>query len=435
VLGVCAATGLAAQTNDPRVTLQPMGGAAGVGETFAFSVAADGTEPLFYQWHYGSSPLASATNATLLLTNLTGGDAGTYVAVITNSLGSVTSSVAELFVVSTAPRVLWVQDVIAAGTSGVDVPLVLNANGRESAIQCSLQFDTNAFGSPTYQWEPGNEVTVVTSNLAQGELGLTFTRMSPDLFPAGEQTLGTIGFSLLGTNTTALDGRLMFADSPVSTLATDTNGLEMLLAASVVPRLQTAPVQPALNPQTGLFEQTVTLANPSGATFANLRVYVPSPGVDTSTNLMFLFDADGSALVDVDGDGVLENTDFLIIPTLPPGETDAVTNGFYVADHATQPVADYYLGIGGSPGVPAPATTVPLRISLAQWTASGMVIEWSTRPNTVYAVRCADSPVTLTDPDLAVTSTNTVPGTGSPARWLDPKPVESPRFYQVIESP
>ena len=87
-------------------------------------------------------PLADATNSSLLLTNLSvGGDCS---AVVTNSLGSVTSEVATLTVVSTAPRVLWVRGVSeAGGGAGVTVPLVLHANGRENTVQHSLSFDTN----------------------------------------------------------------------------------------------------------------------------------------------------------------------------------------------------------------------------------------------------------------------------------------------------
>jgi hypothetical protein len=68
-----------------------------------FSVVAGGQTPLSYQWFKGTSLLPDATNATLSLTNLGAGDAASYKVVITNSLGSVTSSVAALTVLSSEP--------------------------------------------------------------------------------------------------------------------------------------------------------------------------------------------------------------------------------------------------------------------------------------------------------------------------------------------
>jgi hypothetical protein len=68
-----------------------------------FAVIAGGQEPLSYQWFKGTSRIPSATNAALSLTNLQTLDAGSYKVVITNSVGSITSSVASLTVLDSQP--------------------------------------------------------------------------------------------------------------------------------------------------------------------------------------------------------------------------------------------------------------------------------------------------------------------------------------------
>jgi hypothetical protein len=65
----------------------------------SFSLTAGGTPPLTYQWNLNGSPLSGRTLATLSLTNISNSDAGDYTVIVTNSLGSVTSTVAALGVV------------------------------------------------------------------------------------------------------------------------------------------------------------------------------------------------------------------------------------------------------------------------------------------------------------------------------------------------
>ena len=69
------------------------------GQSAVFSVAADGAVPFSYQWYYNTNTLLSdATAATLTLTNVQPGDAGTYSVVVSNFLDSVASSNAILTV-------------------------------------------------------------------------------------------------------------------------------------------------------------------------------------------------------------------------------------------------------------------------------------------------------------------------------------------------
>src|SRR5439155_11398308 len=55
---------------DPQIVTQPASQFAVADSTVTFSVAAQGTMPLGYQWLFNGHPLGSATNATLTLNNV-----------------------------------------------------------------------------------------------------------------------------------------------------------------------------------------------------------------------------------------------------------------------------------------------------------------------------------------------------------------------------
>ena len=83
----------------PSISIDPQDQTALVGEDATFSVLADGTLPLGYQWYYRTNTvLTNATGSTLTLTNVQLPDAGGYFVVVTNAYGSATSTVAQLTV-------------------------------------------------------------------------------------------------------------------------------------------------------------------------------------------------------------------------------------------------------------------------------------------------------------------------------------------------
>ena len=80
----------------PGFVTQPAAVIVLVGSTVAFSAAASGSAPIFYQWQKNSAAISGATNTTLTLTNVQNSDAGNYSLVASNSVGSTTSSNATL---------------------------------------------------------------------------------------------------------------------------------------------------------------------------------------------------------------------------------------------------------------------------------------------------------------------------------------------------
>ncbi len=86
-------------TNSPPVILmQPVGKNLYVGDTTRLDSMAAGTWPLAYQWSKDGENLPNATNATLVLPNVTLADTGDYSVVVSNAFGSVTSAVARVTV-------------------------------------------------------------------------------------------------------------------------------------------------------------------------------------------------------------------------------------------------------------------------------------------------------------------------------------------------
>jgi len=82
------------------------------GNPASFSVGADGTAPLGYQWQLNGSDLvdggeiSGSRASSLTLSQATAKDAGSYTVVISNCCGCVTSSVAALTVTMPSPLLL-----------------------------------------------------------------------------------------------------------------------------------------------------------------------------------------------------------------------------------------------------------------------------------------------------------------------------------------
>ena len=93
------------------ITTQPASQHVAPGATVSLSVVAAGANPLSYQWRKGGVPLStitypSATSATLNLGVVSAADSGNYTVVVTDSSGSLTSSIAVLDVSVTPATVV-----------------------------------------------------------------------------------------------------------------------------------------------------------------------------------------------------------------------------------------------------------------------------------------------------------------------------------------
>jgi hypothetical protein len=92
----------------PTITQQPTNIVALTNQSVAFNVIATGGSPLAYQWYFNNAPVSSATGATLTLSQITTAAAGAYFVTVTNTAGSVTSSIVQLSVYDTAEPILTI---------------------------------------------------------------------------------------------------------------------------------------------------------------------------------------------------------------------------------------------------------------------------------------------------------------------------------------
>jgi uncharacterized delta-60 repeat protein len=112
-----------ANLSPASILSQPANRTNNVGTDAAFSVAADGTPTLHYQWRKDGTNITGATNSSLTLTMLQKSDRGSYSVAVSNAFGSVTSSDAML-VVNQAP----------IADASATQPAVISANGVNATV-------------------------------------------------------------------------------------------------------------------------------------------------------------------------------------------------------------------------------------------------------------------------------------------------------------
>ena len=88
----------------PIITTQPQNQNVLADNPANFSVAAAGIAPIACQWYFNSSPIPGAQATNYFIASAQASNAGNYTAILTNTLGAATSSVAVLTIV-TAPAI------------------------------------------------------------------------------------------------------------------------------------------------------------------------------------------------------------------------------------------------------------------------------------------------------------------------------------------
>lgn len=91
-------------TGAPQITVQPANQTVGVGQAATFSVTATGAPPLAYQWQKNGANISGANSSSYTTPAAALADSGTkFDVLVSNSVGSATSSMATLTVQTTAP--------------------------------------------------------------------------------------------------------------------------------------------------------------------------------------------------------------------------------------------------------------------------------------------------------------------------------------------
>ncbi len=145
----------------PGIATQPASTTVTVGGGAVFTVVANGTAPLAYQWYKGVAAIAGATASSYSLTGVQAADAGSYSCVVTNSVGSATSNAATLTVTTpaTAPAITT-QPANATVTAGGNATFTVTASGT---VPLGYQWQKNgaAIGGAT-----SSSYTVVNAQAA-----------------------------------------------------------------------------------------------------------------------------------------------------------------------------------------------------------------------------------------------------------------------------
>ena len=89
----------------PTISHQPSDAVVAAGNNATFSVTADGTAPLNYQWTFNGTNLPGATNPSLTISGAQAGNAGSYAVLVSNSYGATNSATVVLTVQQVPPSI------------------------------------------------------------------------------------------------------------------------------------------------------------------------------------------------------------------------------------------------------------------------------------------------------------------------------------------
>lgn len=132
----------------PAILSQPSSETVPLNGSATFRVYATGAPAPTYQWRFNGAPISGATSATFVKSGVQATDSGNYDVVVTNFLGSVTSSAATLTV--NAPPVIVTQPLGGTVTPGADFTVSVTATGKTPL---------------TYQWRfNGTPITGATGS-------------------------------------------------------------------------------------------------------------------------------------------------------------------------------------------------------------------------------------------------------------------------------
>lgn len=163
----------------PVITQQPVSQTVLPGAPATFTVAVVGTHPFSYRWRLNGTNLTDNSNisgsitASLMISNVTAANAGTYSVVVSNALGSATSSGAALNIIPvTAPGVTLstLSSFTGTGASGEFpyAPLVLAGDG--SFYGTTVEGGTSGLGTVFRVTTNGVVTTLVSFNDNNGAL-------------------------------------------------------------------------------------------------------------------------------------------------------------------------------------------------------------------------------------------------------------------------
>jgi hypothetical protein len=432
------------------------------GTSASFSVNATGTG-LSYQWYKGGSALAGATTSSLTLNNVTAADAGTYSVTVAGTCGTVSrnatltvnASTTATSLVSTFKNVgdsvtfstvtsgtgpfsyVWKKNgVVLSGQTGSSLTLVNLAFGDAGTYSVEVTGTCNMAiqsATLTINHPPTVAITSPTNGavfLAPADFTVLADAQDVDgtiskveFFTAGNplaETTNAAPYFVVLTNVQA--GTYTF-----TARATDNLGATGVSAPVTITVLEQLPLTIVaamhFNPQTGLFEQTVRVSNPTASTLNAVRVYAYD-----LTNNARLYNASGT---NTSGIAYVQSSG----PVAPGSYVDFVME-YYVPSRIT-PYPTLVAQLV-QPETHANAIGAGVHIDRGVRLPDGtFLIEFSSISNRVYYIQYSRNLIDWKTAFPAIT------GNGTHIQWIDnglPKTESSPatedmRFYRLIVLP
>ena len=169
-----------APRTQPVVTAQPTDLTVVAGAPASFAVTVAGSDPLSFRWRKNGAAIAGATANPFVIASAQTNDAGVYSVVVTNDIGSATSSNAILTVIPTVPLPFALDNSDVTWTTDVNFPwygqMIVSHDGVASAqtgmigdgAQTPLRATVSGPGTLSFWWQVSSQAGADTLSFAYG---------------------------------------------------------------------------------------------------------------------------------------------------------------------------------------------------------------------------------------------------------------------------
>jgi len=213
----------------PTITNQPQSQTNAAGQTAVFNVLAGGTAPLNYFWFFNTNTLVGGNSNTLTLANVSPNDTGAYFVIVSNNVGTATSSVATLTLL-TAPTLTSdpTNLTVLAGSGATfnvsatgSTPLRFQWYFNTNTVLVSATNDSFALGS-THATNAGTYSVIVSNSVGSATSAVAaLTVLGPPFItvqPQGQSVVvsNNATFTVTAVGTAPLDYQWLFnTNTPV----------------------------------------------------------------------------------------------------------------------------------------------------------------------------------------------------------------------------
>ena len=409
----------------PSIALQPVGTNLLAGGILSLAGLGSGTTPLHYQWNFNGTNIVGQTNPALNVLSMGANQAGLYNLVVTNAYGATSSVFVAVSVSAVTNREVRIPGITPASGSSLLTPVLLRGLGGESRVDFTLGYRGFFINGVTVTIPPGSAATNVIRDASAANSGILGLRIELDTnltAVAGERPLVNITFNS-GSIVPSYLINLAFTNAPralgvfagTNVLATDW---------VIVPYAPPTIVGSNILAQSGLYQQTVEIYNPSATSVSSARVYAAGLTNDTKGNPIRLYNATGSQA----------GVPFIEFGPLAASSSTTLTLEYYVSDRVSvpNPIITVVFGTGTLPVV---TNFTALTVDRALFINGVFLVEFLTTSNRAYYVQYNGEPTSTN----WTTSFPGLVGTGSRVQWIDngpPRtaslPTNGTRFYRVI---